>query len=436
MSLAFALSLGLIIVIAFMGLPMGLAMITGSILYLFMRGQDMGIAAEQLLNGMYTNYIMLAVPLFILAAEIMNSGTMSERLLNWCNAIVGRFRGGLAQVNVLQSIVFAGMSGSAIADAAGSGKMMQFMMTKDGKYTPSYAAALTAATAVVGPIIPPSIPMILYALVADTSIGFLFLAGVIPGLIMSGVMMLQVAVTARVKNFPVEKPVPLRQLPKMTWEALPVLLMPAVLMYGIYGGITTPTEAAAVAAFYALLVSMFIYRAVKPRDLYNSVLTSAKTTASIGMLIAGALVFNYAVTIENIPRAISATLLAWDLDPVTFMIAVNVLLLLLGCVLEGTTILLVIVPVLIPAAQALGIDLVHFGVVVVVNIMLGLITPPYGLLLFIMTRIAGTPMKALIADVMPFLLGLIVALGIFTFVPETVLWLPKMFGYVSSVPSP
>jgi len=435
-SLAFALSLGLIIVIAFMGLPMGLAMITGSILYLFMRGQDMGIAAEQLLNGMYTNYIMLAVPLFILAAEIMNSGTMSERLLNWCNAIVGRFRGGLAQVNVLQSIVFAGMSGSAIADAAGSGKMMQFMMTKDGKYTPSYAAALTAATAVVGPIIPPSIPMILYALVADTSIGFLFLAGVIPGLIMSGVMMLQVAVTARVKNFPVEKPVPLRQLPKMTWEALPVLLMPAVLMYGIYGGITTPTEAAAVAAFYALLVSMFIYRAVKPRDLYNSVLTSAKTTASIGMLIAGALVFNYAVTIENIPRAISATLLAWDLDPVTFMIAVNVLLLLLGCVLEGTTILLVIVPVLIPAAQALGIDLVHFGVVVVVNIMLGLITPPYGLLLFIMTRIAGTPMKALIADVMPFLLGLIVALGIFTFVPETVLWLPKMFGYVSSVPSP
>ncbi len=230
MSLNFALSLGLITVIAFMGMPMGVAMIAGSILYLLMRGQDMGIAAEQLLNGMYTNYIMLAVPLFILAAEIMNSGTMSERLLNWCNAIVGRFRGGLAQVNILQSIVFAGMSGSAIADAAGSGKMMQFMMTKDGKYTPSYAAALTAATAVVGPIIPPSIPMILYALVADTSIGFLFLAGVVPGLLMSGMMMLQVAVTARTRNFPVEPPVPLRKLPKMTWEALPVLLMPAVLM--------------------------------------------------------------------------------------------------------------------------------------------------------------------------------------------------------------
>jgi C4-dicarboxylate transporter DctM subunit len=435
-SLAFSLSLGLITVLAFMGLPMGISMITGSILYLLMRGQDLGISAEQLLNGMYTNYIMLAVPLFVLAAEIMNSGSLSERLLNWCNAVVGRFRGGLAQVNILQSIVFAGMSGSAIADAAGSGKMMQYMMTKDGKYTPSYAAALTAVTAVIGPIIPPSIPMVLYALVADTSIGYLFLGGVVPGLLMAGVMMVQVAVTARIRNFPVEEPVPLRKLPRMTWEALPVLFMPIVLMYGIYGGVTTPTEAAAVAALYALIVSVVIYRAVTVRGLYSAVLTSAKTTASIGMLIAGALVFNYVVTIENIPRTISATLLAWDLDPLTFLIAVNILLLILGCILEGTTILLVIVPVLIPTAQALGIDMVHFGVVVVVNIMLGLITPPYGLLLFIMTRIANTPMRALVADVAPFLLGLIIALLVFTFVPDTVLWLPKMFGYVSPVVSP
>jgi tripartite ATP-independent transporter DctM subunit len=359
----------------------------------------------------------------------MNAGTLSERLLKWCDAIVGRFRGGLAQVNVLQSIVFAGMSGSAIADAAGSGKMMQYMMTRDGKYTPSYAAALTAATAVIGPIIPPSIPMILYALVADTSIGYLFLGGVVPGLLMAGVIMLQIAVTARLQNFPVEEPVPLRRLPRVTWDALPVLLMPAVLMFGIYGGVTTPTEAAAVAALYALVISFAVYRSVSGPELYRSVLASAKTAASIGMLIAGALVFNYVVTVENIPRTISATLLSWDLDPVTFLIAVNVLLLLLGCVLEGTTILLVIVPVLIPTAEALGIDMVHFGVVVVVNIMLGLITPPYGLLLFIMTRIASTPMRAIVADVMPFLVSLILALIVFTFVPDTVLWLPRLLGY-------
>ena len=429
LSTAFTLALGLIIVLSVLGLPMGLAMICASVLYLLMRGQDMGIVAEQFLNGMYSNYIMLAVPLFILAAEIMNSGTLSERLLRWCDAVVGRFRGGLAQVNILQSIVFAGMSGSTIADAAGSGKMMQHMMTQDNKYTPSFAAALTAVTAVVGPVIPPSIPMVLYALIADASIGYLFLAGVVPGLLMSGLMMIQVAVTARTRNFPVEKPVPLRELPKMTWHALPVLFMPIVLMYGIYGGITTPTEAAAVAAFYALVVSVAVYRSVRLPDLYSALLTSAKTTASIGMLIAGALVFNYVVTIENIPHSLSALLLSWDLNPVTFLIAVNILLLILGCLLEGTTILLVIVPVLIPTAQALGIDMVHFGVVVVVNIMLGLVTPPYGLLLFIMTRISGAPMKAIVGDVMPFLFGLIVSLLLFTFVPETVLWLPRMFGY-------
>ncbi|KRA50696.1 TRAP transporter large permease [Devosia sp. Root635] len=429
LSLAFTLALGLIIVLSVFGLPMGLSMICASVLYLLMRGQDMGIVAEQFLNGMYSNYIMLAVPLFILAAEIMNSGTLSERLLKWCDAVVGRFRGGLAQVNILQSIVFAGMSGSAIADAAGSGKMMQHMMTQDNKYTPSFAAALTAVTAVVGPIIPPSIPMVLYALVADASIGYLFLAGVVPGLLMAGVMMIQVAVTARTRNFPVEKPVPLRQLPKMTWQALPVLFMPIVLMYGIYGGITTPTEAAAVAAFYALVVSIVVYRSVNLPDLYAALLTSAKTTASIGMLIAGALVFNYVVTVENIPHSLSAVLLAWDLNPITFLIAVNILLLILGCLLEGTTILLVIVPVLIPTAQALGIDMVHFGVVVVVNIMLGLVTPPYGLLLFIMTRISGAPMKDIVADVLPFLLGLIASLLLFTFVPDVVLFLPRMFGY-------
>jgi tripartite ATP-independent transporter DctM subunit len=223
--------------------------------------------------------------------------------------------------------------------------------------------------------------------------------------------------------------VPFRKLPRMTWEAMPVLMMPVVLMYGIYGGITTPTEAAAVAAFYALVISIIVYRSVNAREFYLSLLTSAKTTATIGMLIAGALVFNYVVTVENIPRTISAILIGWNLDPITFLIIVNVMLLILGCVLEGTTILLVIVPVLIPTAQALGIDMVHLGVVVIINIMLGLITPPYGLLLFIMTKISGSPMRNLVADVMPFLLGLLVALMVFTFVPDIVLWLPRQFGY-------
>jgi C4-dicarboxylate transporter DctM subunit len=425
----FSIALVAITALALLGLPVGHAMIAGSILYLLLAGLDMGTAAEQFLNGMYTNYIILAVPLFILAAELMNIGSMTERLLRFCNAFVGRFRGGLAQVNVLQSIIFAGMSGSAIADAAGSGKMMQNMMTADNKYPASYAAALTAATSVIGPIIPPSIPMIIYALVSDASIGYLFLAGVVPGLLMAGFQMVLVAYDARRRNFPVEPPTPLREIPGITVRALPALLMPVVLLGGIYSGVTTPTEAAAIAAFYALLVSVVLYRSVSFGDFYRSVLASARTTASIGMLIAGALVFNYVVTVENIPQSLRVILTAWDLSPTTFLIMVNVILLLLGCVLEGTTIILVILPVFIPTAQALGIDLVHFGVVCVVNIMLGLVTPPYGLLLFIMTRIANVPLWDIVRDVLPFLYTMILSLGVITFFPDTVLWLPRLFGY-------
>jgi tripartite ATP-independent transporter DctM subunit len=359
----------------------------------------------------------------------MNIGSMTDRLMTFCNALVGRFRGGLAQVNILQSIIFAGMSGSAIADAAGTGRMMQAMMTRDGRYTPSYAAATTAVSSVIGPIIPPSIPMVLYALVSDASIGFLFLGGVIPGLLMALSQMVIVAITARRRNFPVEKPVPLRKLPRITWDAFPSLMMPVVLLGGIYSGVMTPTEAAAIAAAYALLISAGLYRSVSLRSFYNSLAISARTSVSIGMLIAGSLVFNYVVTVENIPEGVKALLAGWDLSPIGFLILVNVLLLLLGCVLEGTAILLIVVPVFIPTAQALGIDLVHFGVVVVINIMIGLITPPYGLLLFIMANISGQPLRAIVRDVMPFLFAMLAALAILTFVPETVLWLPRLFGY-------
>jgi tripartite ATP-independent transporter DctM subunit len=425
----FSMSIVAMTVLAFLGLPIGHAMIAGSIVYLWLAGLDMGTAAEQLLNGMYTNYIILAVPLFILAAELMNIGSMTERLLRFCNALVGRFRGGLAQVNVFQSIIFAGMSGSAIADAAGTGKMMQIMMTADGKYRASYAAALTAATAVIGPIIPPSIPMIIYALVSDASIGYLFLGGVIPGLLMAGAQMVIVAIGARRENFPVGQPTPLREIPGITWRALPTLMMPVVLLGGIYSGVTTPTEAAAVAAAYALVISVLLYRSVTVRDFYRSVLASARTSASIGMLIAGALVFNYVVTVENIPASIQTMLTAWELSPLGFLILVNILLLVLGCLLEGTTILLVVVPVLIPTAKALGIDMVHFGIMVVVNIMLGLITPPYGLLLFVMTRIANVPIRDIVRDVLPFLWAMIAALGLITLFPGLVLWLPRLLGY-------
>jgi len=428
-STPFALALASIVALSLLGLPIGHAMIAGSILYLYSKGLDMGTAAEQLLNGMYTSYLLLAIPLFILAAEFMNSGSIMDRLLRFCNALVGRFRGGLAQVNVVQSIIFASMSGSALADAAGSGKLMQSLMTRDGKYTASFAAALTAVSAVIGPIIPPSIPLVLYALISDTSIGYLFLGGIIPGLLIGAVQMGLIAFTARKRNFPVEAPVPLRELPRVTWEAFPALMMPVILLGLLYSGVTTPTEAAAAAAAYALLVSAILYRSIGWSDIYRSLVTSSRITISIGMLIAGALVFNYVITVENIPRTLSAALKTYELSPFVFLLAANILLLILGCFLEGTTILLVIVPVLLPTAQALGIDPVHFGVVVVVNIMIGLVTPPYGLLLFMMVKIAEVPLRDLVRDVMPFLWVMIGALALMTFIPEIVLFLPRLLGY-------
>ncbi|MCC2650258.1 MAG: siaT 4 [Microvirga sp.] len=425
----FAVTLWTILALGLFGLPIGHAMIVGSILYLLMAGLDLGTAAEQLLNGMFNSYVLLAVPLFLFAAELMNISNMTDRLLRFCDMLVGRFRGGLGHINIVQSIIFAGMSGSAIADVAGTGRISIDMMTRNQRYTVSYAAAITAASAVIGPIIPPSIPMVLYALVSDASIGYLFLGGVIPGLLMAVAQMVINTVMAHRRNFPVEKPIPLREWPGITFAALPALLMPVILLGGIYGGVMTPTEAAAVAAAYAFLVAVILYRNVTAAATYGAVLASARSTASIGMLIAGALVFNYVVTIENIPEVVRNILSGYNLSPTAFLFWVNIILLVLGCLLEGSTIILVILPIFIPTAKALGIDLVHFGVVTVFNIMIGLITPPYGLLLFIVSAISGAPLRNVIRDTIPFVLALIVALAIITFIPETVLWLPRLLGY-------
>jgi tripartite ATP-independent transporter DctM subunit len=425
----FAVALIVIVGLSMVGLPVAYAMIGGSILWLFLSGLDMGTAAEQFLNGMMASQLLLAIPLFILAAEFMNVGSIMDRLLTFCNAIVGRFRGGLAQVNVVQSIIFASMSGSALADAAASGKLMQSLMTRDGKYPRAYAAALTTVSAVIGPIIPPSIPLVLYALVSDTSVGYLFLGGVIPGLLLGVVQMILIAFTAKRRNFPVEARIPLRDLPRITWQAFPALMMPVILLGCLYGGVTTPTEAAAVAAAYALLISAFLYRTVRMRDVYRSLATSARVTVSIGMLIAGALVFNFVITSENIPKTVSAMLSAYKLSPLVFLLIVNIILLVLGCFLEGTTIILVILPVMIPAAVALGIDPVHFGVMAIVNIMLGLVTPPYGLLLFMMAKITDVPLRDIVVESLPFLYMMFGALAIITLVPDTVLFLPRLMGY-------
>jgi tripartite ATP-independent transporter DctM subunit len=415
--------------LAGIGTPIGYAILIASVVYLGLAGMDVALAGEKILQGFYKSAILLAVPLFIVAANIMNAGSITDRLLRFCVAVVGRFKGGLGHVNVVASLIFSGMSGSAVADAAGIGKIIISMMTRDGRYSRGYAAAITAASATIGPIIPPSIPMVLYALISNASIGALFLAGILPGLIMGVVLMAMNGYLAHKRGFAVEAPVTLRELPRITANAFPALLMPVILLYGIYGGITTPTEAAAVAAFYALILAAVFYRAVSFKALYQVFVDSARSSASVGIVIGGAFILNYIVITEQIPQSISSTLDGANIGPLTFLIMVNVLILLLGCVLDATTIILVIVPLFIPTCQALGIDLVHFGVLVVVNSMIGLITPPYGILLFVINAVTDIPLREIIAEIWLFLAVLIAALVVMMLSPDMVLWLPRMFGY-------
>ena len=431
MSEAFILCLVAIFGLAALGAPIAHSIIVGAIAFLAVNGQDLALAAEQIIQGLYESFVLLAVPLFIVAANIMNAGTVSDRLLQFCVALVGRFRGGLGHVNVVASIIFSGMSGSAIADAAGIGKVIIKMMTKDNRYTPGFAAAITAASATIGPIIPPSIPMVLYSLVSDASIGYLFLGGVIPGLLMGLVLMVMIAYKAKTLSLKAEAPVPLREMPEVTLRAFPALMLPVILLFGIYGGATTPTEAAAVAAAYALILTAFFYRSLNWKGLYQILLESARSSAAVGLVIGGALILNYIVASENIPNQLAGVLKEVDIDPLMFLLGINLLLLLLGCVLDATTLILVVIPLFIPSCRALGIDLVHFGVVVVVNSMIGLITPPYGILLFVINATTGIPLRSIIKEVVPFLMALLVALATIVLSPDLVLWLPRLLGYNS-----
>jgi len=429
MSTEFLVFLATLFGLAAIGAPIALAMFVAAAAYLALGGRDLALAAEQILQGLFGSFILLAVPLFIFAANLMNAGTISDRLMNFCTAVVGRFRGGLAYVNIVTSLIFSGMSGSAIADAAGVGKITTEMMIKNGRYERGFSAALTAATAVIGPIIPPSIPMVMYALVSDASIGYLFLGGIGPGLLITLVLSIHTFVLARTRGFPVEVPVPVEQLPRVVFDAFPALMMPVVLLAGIYGGVVTPTEAAALAASYALVLATLFYRAMGLNSLYAVLSESARSSAAIGLVIGGAMILNYVVASEKIPSLLASHFAAVDFSPLGFLIVVNILVLVLGCFLDASTIILVIVPLFVPTCKALGIDLVHFGVVIVVNAMIGLVTPPYGMLLFVIDKTTGITVAETTRAILPFVVMLILALLAMILVPEIVLWTPRQFGY-------
>ena len=411
--------------------PIAFAMLTSGIAYLIVKGQDMGLAAEQVLNGLYNGYVLLAVPLFVFAANLMNAGSISERLFELSRVLVGRTRGGLAQVNVVVSVIFSGMSGSAIADAAGPGLVSIKQMLKKPAYTPGFAGAVVVASATIGPIIPPSIPMVIYALVSGTSVGALFLGGILPGLLMAALLMVGVYLIATQRNMPQDDPIAARDVPGILMRGFLPLTLPVVLLAGIYSGAFTPTEAAAVAALHALILSAGVYRAFTPKALFAVTLESLRASAVITMIIAAAYLLNYAFATEGIPGQLAQWVTGLHLSQLQFLLLVNGVFLVLGCFLDVSVMLLVFVPMLIPTARLLGVDLVHFGVVVVVNMMIGLVTPPFGMLLFVTNALTGIPLKDLVREGWPFTALLVLALLLLTIFPQIVLWLPQTMGYVT-----
>ena len=410
-------------------MPIGFSMIVSGIAYLMVKRQDMGLVAEQIGNGLYNSYVLLAVPLFVFAANIMNAGTVSERIFDFCRILVGRMRGGLAQVDILVSVIFSGMSGSAIADAAGPGLVTIKQMLKKPEYSRGFAGAVVVASATLGPIIPPSIPMVIYALVSGASVGALFLGGVVPGFLMAMLMMVVVHFIAVKRQMPREEKIPLREWPAILYRGALPLSMPIVLLGGIYSGAFTPTEAAAVAAFHALVLAGVVYRALSWRTFWGVVMESTRGSAVITIILAGSFMLNYAFTAEGVPQAMAQWVDSMHLSQIKFLLLVNVMFLALGCFLDVSVLLLVFVPMLLPAAKLLGVDLVHFGVLVVLNMMIGLIHPPFGMLLFVTKALTGIPIGEMMKEGWPFLVMLLLLLVAMTVFPQIVLWLPQTMGY-------
>ncbi|MHC8491136.1 TRAP transporter large permease [Thalassospira sp. SM2505] len=409
------------------GAPVAFAIALGLVAYISTGTFGIDLLPQRIFAGM-DSFTILAIPLFVLAGELMNASGITSRVINLANALVGHAKAGLAQVNIWSSVIFAGLSGSAVADTSAIGRIFIPSMEKEG-YPRDFAAALTAASSVIGPIIPPSIPVIIYALITtNVSVPALFLAGIVPGVLLA--IALSIYVRFFVKNYakPRERMKMGEQL-KAVWNGLIPLFMPIFVIGSILAGIVTPTEAASFAVFYALVVGLFVFRELKPGDLPGIFAGAMRDSSSILIIMATVAAANWFMTFAGIPQSISKFVLGYVDSPVTFLILINLMLLAVGLVLEGIAAMLVLVPILHPIAISLGIDPTHFGIIVIFNLMIGLITPPMGLCLFVADAVAGVGMARMIRAIMPFFVVELLVLIIITFVPDIVTFLPNLFGF-------
>jgi tripartite ATP-independent transporter DctM subunit len=405
------------------GMPVGFTLIVAALAYMTWQGTGLNFAAQRMIAGL-NSFPLLAVPFFILTAQLMNLSGVTERIFDFAKALFGHIQGGLGHVNIMASVLFSGMSGSAVADAAGLGQL-EIKAMRDAGYDDQFSGSVTAASAIIGPLIPPSIPLVVYGVIANTSIGGLFLGGIVPGLLCALSLMIMVYLMAKRRKYRTEPRASLRRIWSTFWRAILPLMTPFIIIGGIFGGIFSPTEAAVAAATYALFLGLFVYRELTIRKLIGVLRETVSHTAAVGLLIMGVSLFGYVIAREQLPQHVADFFLSYSSDPLTFLILVNLMLLALGTFIEALAILLLVVPVLVPVAIQYDIDPVHFGVVVVFNLMIGILTPPMGVALFVVSKVANIPFGVLARGIVPLLVPLLIVLVLITTFPALVTFIPN-----------
>lgn len=420
---------GALLVLFVLAVPIAIGLVIIGLTYLVLSTNlDPIIAAQRVATGI-DSFAFMAIPFFLLAAELMNRTGITDRIFHLAMCIVGRFPGGLGHVNVLASMLFASMSGSAVADAVGLGRIEIRAMTKAG-YDRAFAGAITAASTTIAPILPPSISLVIFGVTAGASIGGLFVAGILPGILMGLLLMAVVYVYARRYGYRSEERVPLAEIGRAFLGAFLPLMTPVIIVGGIWGGIFTPSEAGAFAVLYALFLGMAVYRTIRLTEVAQVLYESALSSANILFIIAVSALISWLLTMEQIPLQMAALIVDWSPAPWVFLLLLNGILLVLGCFMASAPVIIMLTPIVMPAAVAMGIEPVHLGVVMVLNLMIGLITPPVGLCLFAVADVAGISPLRLLRALVPFFVPLLISLLLVTMVPEISLYLPRLFGFV------
>ncbi|WHH57140.1 TRAP transporter large permease [Petroclostridium sp. X23] len=420
--------LGTLFVLLAIGMPVAFSIVIGTLAYILFVGENFPIVvlAQRMVTGT-DSYVLLSIPLFMFAGELLNTGGLTKRLVTFSQSIIGSIRGGLSYVVIIVNMIMAGVSGAAIADAAAVGSVMIPSMVKSG-YSKNFACAVNASAATMGPVIPPSVSFIVYGTLANVSIGKLFLAGAVPGVLMGIYMMAVCYIVAVRKNLPRGEKTSIKRFITSTKEASFALMMPVIILGGIMTGIVTPTEAAVIAVAYGLMIGLFVYKEIKWSNIPYMLAKAAKESAVIMFIIACAQAFGWVLAREGVPAMLVEIFSSISSQSWVFLIIINIVVLILGCFMEGTSILIILTPLLIPVLQNYGIDLLQFGVVITLNIMIGLLTPPVGLLLYVITGIGNVSMKDVVKDLFPFLVALFLVLAMITYIPQITLFLPSIFS--------